>query len=210
MPERGPGPAADRPSRRGRGIDDRSLRLQSGVTAALALAAVWFAATGLGTARAPRSAGWSAFQPLTGAWFVPGAAPEWQLATASVAARALDPACLLIAAIAALALWNACSPATNPLHVLFARWLAPRLSPARAVHGRGSIRFAACLALGIGVLGMLLQLAGVPWALLIAAALVFAAALLKAAFGICLGCELSLLLTRAGLRGGADGVRSRR
>jgi len=46
-----------------------------------------------------------------------------------------------------------------------------------------------------------LHLFGVPWALPIAAALAFVAAFLNAAFGLCLGCELYLLLQRAGLVG---------
>ena len=38
-------------------------------------------------------------------------------------------------------------------------------------------------------------------AVIIAAVLAFVASFLKAAFGLCLGCQLSMVLTRAGLRG---------
>jgi hypothetical protein len=51
------------------------------------------------------------------------------------------------------------------------------------------------------VIGVLLHLAGVPWALPIVAAAAFLAAFLNAAFGLCLGCQLYLLLQRAGLVG---------
>ena len=44
--------------------------------------------------------------------------------------------------------------------------------------------------------GIVLHLAGVPWALPIAAAAAFAAAFLNAVFGVCLGCMLYLALAR--------------
>lgn len=50
-------------------------------------------------------------------------------------------------------------------------------------------------------LGLLLHLAGVPWALPIATAAAFLAAFLNAAFAFCLGCQLYLLLQRVGLTG---------
>jgi hypothetical protein len=52
------------------------------------------------------------------------------------------------------------------------------------------------------VIGLLLHLIGVPWALPIATAMAFVAAFLNAAFGLCLGCQLYLLLQRAGILGG--------
>ena len=48
-------------------------------------------------------------------------------------------------------------------------------------------------------LGLLLFVLGVPFALPIAAALAFVAAFLNAAFGYCLGCQIYLLLVRAGV-----------
>ncbi len=50
-------------------------------------------------------------------------------------------------------------------------------------------------------IGLILHLAGVPWALPIAAAAAFVAAFLNAVFGYCLGCQLYLLLQRAGVVG---------
>ena len=54
--------------------------------------------------------------------------------------------------------------------------------------------------------GLVLHLAGVPWALPIAAALAFVAAFLNAVFGLCLGCQLYLLLQRFGVVGRAATV----
>ena len=48
-------------------------------------------------------------------------------------------------------------------------------------------------------MGLLLHVAGVPWALPIAVAMAFVAAFLNAAFSYCLGCQLYLLLVRAGV-----------
>ena len=55
----------------------------------------------------------------------------------------------------------------------------------------------------VTTVGLVLHLAGVPWALPIAAALAFVAAFLNAVFGLCLGCQLYLLLQRAGIVGRA-------
>ena len=49
--------------------------------------------------------------------------------------------------------------------------------------------------------GLLLHLIGVPWALPTAAGMAFIAAFLNAVFGLCLGCQLYLLLQRVGLWG---------
>jgi hypothetical protein len=46
-----------------------------------------------------------------------------------------------------------------------------------------------------------LHLIGVPWALVIAGAAAFVAAALNASIGFCLGCEIYLLLARAGITG---------
>ena len=51
------------------------------------------------------------------------------------------------------------------------------------------------------LIGVVLGLAGVPAAVPIAAAAAFVAAFLNAAFDYCLGCQLYLLLVRAGVLG---------
>ena len=98
----------------------------------LLLGAVWLAATGLSAAAAVRTFGWFAYQPIADRTFTPASGSTWALTEASITARALDPACILM---------------------------------------------------------------------IIAAVLAFVASFLKAAFGLCLGCQLSMVLTRAGLRG---------
>ncbi|MGO1629777.1 DUF4395 family protein [Microbacterium sp. JB110] len=62
-------------------------------------------------------------------------------------------------------------------------------------------RFAQGVGLGVTLVGLVLHLAGVPLALPIAAAAALVAALLNAVFGLCLGCQLYLVLQRTGLVG---------
>ena len=55
----------------------------------------------------------------------------------------------------------------------------------------------------MAALGLVLQLFGVPWALTVAAMMAFVAAFLNAVFGLCLGCQLYLVLQRFGIIGRA-------
>jgi hypothetical protein len=53
----------------------------------------------------------------------------------------------------------------------------------------------------ITLAGLALHLAGVPFALVIAASAAFVAAFLNSVFGYCLGCQIYLLLVRGGVLG---------
>ena len=183
------------------GIDPRGPVFAARITSALLLVAtVLGLVTGPPPAEAP-SFGWSAYQPLADEAFVPGG--SW---TAGLAARALDPAFLLTLAIALLFLWGVLSPRTQPWSVLFRRVVLPRLAPSAEREDPRPPRFAQGVGLAVVTTGLVLHLAGVPWALPIATAAAFVAAFLNAVFGICLGCRLYLLLQRAGLlgRGGSS------
>ena len=89
----------------------------------------------------------------------------------------------------------------TPAAFLFRRLVRPRLSAPTHLEDPRPPRFAQGVGLFVSVVGLVLQLFGVPWALPIAAALAFVAAFLNAAFGLCLGCQLYLLLQRVGLVG---------
>jgi len=114
-----------------------------------------------------------------------------------------DPAFLLLGAIAFLFLWGVLSPRTAPWGVLFRTVIAPRLSPPAEREDPRPPRFAQGVGLVVSLTGLLLQLAGVPWGLTAAAAAAFVAAFLNAVFGLCLGCQMYLVLQRAGLVGRA-------
>ena len=165
-----------------RGIDPRGLRFAAGITAVLLLIVVFLGLTGLSTAQT---------------------AQGWAITSASAAERVLDPAFLLLLVTTLLFLWGVLSPRTAPWGVLFRRVIAPRLAPPTELEDPRPPRFAQGVGLFVSALGLVLQLFGVPWALTIAAAAAFIAAFLNAVFGLCLGCQLYLLLQRAGIVGRA-------
>jgi hypothetical protein len=107
----------------------------------------------------------------------------------------------LMIVIALLFLWSVVSPRTAPWGVLFRKLVRPRLAPPEELEDPRPPRFAQGVGLLVTSLGIVLHVLGVPFALPIAAALAFVAAFLNAAFGYCLGCEIWLLLQRAGLVG---------
>lgn len=181
-----------------RGIDPRGPRFAAGITSVLLLAAVFLGLTGLSTAYG--SVGWFAYQPLSGESFVP---LGWAIGQATIAERVLDPAFLLTLVIALLFLWSVLSPRTAPWGVLYRTLVAPRLSPPKELEDPRPPRFAQGVGLFVVGIGLILHLLGVPWALTIAAAMAFVAAFLNAAFGVCLGCMLYLLLQRIGVIGRA-------
>lgn len=78
----------------------------------------------------------------------------------------------------------------------YKRWLRPRLSPPSELEDPRPPRFAQLVGLIVVGVGLLLAAVGVPNAVPIAAAVALVAAFLNAAFGLCLGCELYLLLRR--------------
>lgn len=158
-----------------RGIDPRGPRFVAGITAVLLLVDVLLGLTGLSTSPA--------------------------LATATLAERALDPAFLLLLALALLFLWGVLSPRTAPWGALYRTVVQPRLKPPTELEDPRPPRFAQGVGLFVVTIGLLLQLLGVPWALPIAAAAAFVAAFLNAVFGLCLGCQLYLVLQRAGIIG---------
>lgn len=183
------------------GIDPRGPRFAAGITSALLIVAAFLAFTGVATARAGiASFGWFAYQPLADSVFVPRSG-TWAIEHATVGERAADAGFIAVAIVAALFLWGAVSPRTAPWGVLFRTVVAPRLSPPSELEDRRPPRFAQGVGLLVTALGLVLHLAGVPWALPIAASAAFVAAFLNAFFGFCLGCQIYLLLQRAGVVG---------
>lgn len=186
-----------------RAIDPRGPRFAAGITSLLLLAVVFLGLMGPSTAQAGAvSFGWFAYQPLADYAFVAGSG-TWAITYASLVQRALDPAFLLLLVIALLFLWGVLWPRTAPWGVLYRRVVQPRLKPPADLEDPRPPRFAQGVGLFVVTIGLVLHLAGVPWALVIAAAAAFVAAFLNAAFGVCLGCMLYLLLQRAGLVGRA-------
>lgn len=181
------------------GIDPRGPRFAAAITAVLLLVATFLALTGISTAQAGAATfGWLAYQPLADASFTP---TGWAISSASLAQRALDPGFLLTAVAAALFLWGVVSPRTAPWGALFRTAVRPRLAPPAELEDPRPPRFSQGVGLFVVGIGLVLHLLGVPWALPIATAAAFVAAFLNAAFAFCLGCQLYLVLQRAGLIG---------
>ena len=157
------------------GIDPRGPRFAASITTVLLLIAVVLSLIGISTAQADTT----------------------------LSQRVLDPGFLLLVAIALLFLWGVVSPRTTPWSVLFRRVVRPRLAPPAETEDPRPPRFAQGVGLFVVAVGLVLHLIGVPWALPIATAAAFIAAFLNAAFAFCLGCQLYLLLQRAGILGRA-------
>ncbi|WP_044438564.1 DUF4395 domain-containing protein [Agreia bicolorata] len=112
--------------------------------------------------------------------------------------RATQPAFLLLTGIVVLFSWGAAAGvARHPYGVLFGRVIRPRLAPPAEREDPRPPRFAQLIGLIVTGLGLVLALAGVPFALVTGAALAFVAAFLNSVFGLCIGCQLYLLLVRS-------------
>lgn len=148
--------------------------------------------------RGPRfGAGITALLLLVVLWLALTASPG-----ASLAERATQPAFLLFVAIALLFLWGAVAGVNrHPYGVLFRALVRPRLAAPTELEDPIPPTFAQGVGFVISVAGIVLHLAGVPYGLVIAAAAAFVAAFLNSVFAYCLGCQIYLLLVRAGLLG---------
>jgi hypothetical protein len=113
-------------------------------------------------------------------------------------------ALVLLAVIAALFAWGAFAGIRrHPYGLLFRRVVRPRLAPPGELEDPTPPTFAQGVGLLVTVVGVILGLVGVAPAVPLAAAAAFLAAFLNAVFGYCLGCQLYLLLLRAGVLGRA-------
>ncbi|MEO7018223.1 MAG: DUF4395 domain-containing protein [Leifsonia sp.] len=113
---------------------------------------------------------------------------------------ATTAAFVLLLAIALLFAWGAFAGVKrHPYGLLFRKLIRPRLTPPAELEDAAPPTFAQGVGLFVTGLGLVLHLVGVPLVLPIAAALAFVAAFLNSVFGYCLGCQIYLLLVRAGL-----------
>jgi hypothetical protein len=156
-----------------RGIDPRGPRFAAGITSALLLIGTFLAAIGVSS----------------------------DANQVTLAARAADAGFLVLLVVDLLFAWSLISPRTQPWSALYRAVVQPRLAPPTELEDPRPPRFAQGVGLVVVTAGLVLHLFGVPWALVIAGAAAFIAAFLNAAFGLCLGCQLYLLLARAGIVG---------
>lgn len=103
---------------------------------------------------------------------------------------------VLAVLVASFALGVALGPGGTWQGWLFRRFVRPRLAPPDELEDPRPPRFAQLVGLVIAAAGLVLGLLGVGAAIPVSAALVLIASFLNAAFGLCLGCELYLLVVR--------------
>jgi hypothetical protein len=87
----------------------------------------------------------------------------------------------------------------HPYGYLYKAFVRPRLKPPVELEDPAPPTFAQGVGLFVVGLGIVLHLLGVPFAVVIAAAAAFVAAFLNSVFAYCLGCQIYLLLARAGI-----------
>jgi hypothetical protein len=85
----------------------------------------------------------------------------------------------------------------SPYGLIFARLIRPRLGPPAELEDEAPPRFAQTVGLVISVIGIIGYALGVTPLGITAAALGLVAAILNGVFGICLGCEMYLLIRRS-------------
>lgn len=113
---------------------------------------------------------------------------------------ATTAAVVLLIVIAVLFAWGAFAGVRrHPYGQLYRVAVRPRLAPPTELEDPAPPTFAQGVGLAVTGLGLVLFAFGVTAALPIAAALAFVAAFLNAVFGYCLGCQIYLLLVRAGV-----------
>jgi len=83
-----------------------------------------------------------------------------------------------------------------PYGVLYRRLIRPRVGPPAELEPEAPPRFAQAVGLAFAVAGVAGYLAGLAWLGMAATAAALAAAFLNAAFGLCLGCEMYVLIRR--------------
>lgn len=108
-------------------------------------------------------------------------------------------ALVLLSALALLFAWGAVAGIRrHPYGAIYRALIRPRLKPVTDLEDPAPPTFAQGVGLVVTGIGATLGVV-VPVAVPVAAALAFVAAFLNAVFGICIGCQLYLLLVRAGL-----------
>ena len=97
--------------------------------------------------------------------------------------------------------WSVLAPGNHPYQLLFKKIVRPRLKEPIELEDPRPPQFAQKVGLSFAILGAIGVLLASETIVAIAAAFIFLAAFLNAFFAFCLGCQMYLLLKRAGLLG---------
>lgn len=116
------------------------------------------------------------------------------------------PSVVLFVAITALFGFGAFAGVKrHPYGAIYRTLVRPKLAPPTELEDPVPPTFAQGVGFVITLAGLVLHLVGVPYALVIASGAAFVAAFLNSVFGYCLGCQIYLLLVRAGILGRSRG-----
>ena len=118
---------------------------------------------------------------------------------ATFAERPSQPAFILIVVITGLFAWGAFAGVSrHPYGWLYRTVVRPRLRAPTHLEDPKPPTFSQAVGLIVTAVGVVLHLVGVPFGLVTCAAAAFIAAFLNTAFDYCFGCQIYLLLVRAG------------
>jgi hypothetical protein len=123
----------------------------------------------------------------------------WITTVVLAAAIVLDSAWILAFQVLVFAVGALAGLRWSPYAWLYRTLVRPRLGPPSELEDPAPPRFAQAVGLFVAGLGLAFAIAGVDLAVEVGGGLALIAAVLNAALGLCLGCELYLLLVR--LRG---------
>jgi hypothetical protein len=98
------------------------------------------------------------------------------------------------ALVFAIGAWR--GPRQHPYGLIFRTLVAPRLGPVTEKEPTAPLKFAQLVGLAFAAVGVIGFAAGIPLLGLLATGFALVAALLNAAFGVCLGCQLYPLVAR--------------
>ncbi|MCU1526509.1 MAG: hypothetical protein JWP75_272 [Frondihabitans sp.] len=153
-----------------KGIDPRGPRFGAGITAVLLLVTI---AVG-----------------LLGGFSLPS----------TLAGRIARPEFIILAVVAVSFGWGTFAGVRrHPYGRFFAAVIRPRLAPPSHLESPKPPTFAQTIGFVITLVGLLLQIVGVPGGLIALAAVAFIAAFLNSVFDYCFGCQVYVLLVRSGL-----------
>ena len=107
----------------------------------------------------------------------------------------------LTALLFALFLWSVLHQKSHPYTLIFQKLVRPRLAAPDHLEDARPPRFAQQVGFSFATLGLIGLAIGSPLVMAISFVFIFVAAFLNAAFDYCLGCQMYLLLKRAGLLG---------
>jgi hypothetical protein len=125
------------------------------------------------------------------------------LVVIALALLGFETAALILAIYnAAVFLWSAVAGVQrHPYGFLFRKLVRPRLKPPVELEDPIPPTFAQGIGLFVTLAGIVLYLPFGPVALVVSGAAAFVAAFLNSVFAYCLGCQIYLLLARAGILG---------